>query len=347
MKILKYVLLLLLLTAVSMTVFVATQDGRFSIENEREIELPKSTVFNYIADLKNWDTWHTDNKQKSVVDSVSRGIGGALQYGDIKVYTRKYFPNDSLTFALENRPGIAEYQFKFIDNNDGGSKVKLRTSGEMDFLTKLKVLFRGKETILGEYNRKALNDINYFLTRELSTFSVQNVGLVHLPETFYIKKYVESDLNNLGMSIFGAIESLQKFVKDNPDIKVKDNPFSIFSEVDFISGKLSYEVCLPITEEIYTSDGSDIISGKQAATYGYKTIMVGDYSHSDKAWAENAQAVEEYGLTPHPTIKSISVYNTSILDTQKPSEWVTEIITPVNETVLPEKVNRDTAVIPQ
>lgn len=347
MKILKYTLLLLLLIAVSLTVFVATQDEKFSVESEKVIAFPKSTIFNYIADLKNWDTWHPDNKDKSVIDSVSRGIGGALQYGNIKVDTQKYFPNDSLTFSLENRPEISTYQFKFMDNNDGASTVKLQTSGEMDFWTKFKVLFRGKEAVLGEYNTKVLNDINYFLTRELSTFSVQNVGLVYLPETFYIKKHVESDLNNLGMSIFDAIESLKKFVNNNPDIQIKDNPFSIFSEVDFISGKLSYEVCLPITEEIYTSSGSDIISGKQAATYGYKTIMVGDYSHSDKAWAENAKAVEEYRLTPHPTIKSISVYNTSVLDTRKPSEWVTEIVTPVNETVLPEKVIPDTIVTPQ
>ena len=344
MKVLKYILLLLLLIAVSLTVFVATQESKFTIESEKEINLPKSTIFNYIGDLKNWETWHADNPQKSTVDSLRRGKGSALQYGKIRVNTREYFPNDSLTFGIENQSKISAYQFKFVENESGRSLVKLKTSGEMDFWTKLSVLFKGKESVLGKYNHKVLNDINHFLTRELSTVSVQNVGLVLLPETYYIKKHVQSNLNDLGMSIFEAIESLQKFVKNNPDIKVKDNPFSIFSEVDFISGKLSYEVCLPIEEEIFTSAGSDIISGMQPATYGYKTILVGDYSHSDKAWDANAQAVEEYGLTPHDTIRSISVYNTSILDTQKPSEWVTEVITPVNETKLPEKAIPDTMV---
>ena len=100
MKTLKYALLLLLLVTVSLTVFVATQDEKFSIESEKVIELPKSTVFNYVADLKNWDTWHPDNKNKSLIDSISRGIGSILQYGNIKVHTQKYFLNDSLTFSL-------------------------------------------------------------------------------------------------------------------------------------------------------------------------------------------------------------------------------------------------------
>ncbi len=341
MKILKYILLLLVLVAISVTVFVATQDGKYTIKNEREINLPKSTVFNYIADLKNWDTWHPDATQKSEVDSIYRGLGGSLQWGDVQVKLNKYHPNDSLAFVFENQPSLSEYLFSFAEKNEG-TVLTLKSSGEMDFMTKLQVLFQGKDAVLGEANVKTLNDINYFLTRELSTFSVQNVGLILLPETFYIKKEVESDLKNLGMSIFGAIESLKKFVKDNPDIKISGDPFSVFSEVDFISGKLHYEVCLPIKDEIFTSPGSDIISGKHEATYGYKTIMVGDYSHSDKAWAENALAVEEYGLTPHESIKSISVYNTSVLDTQKPSEWVTEIITPVNESTLPEKTTTDT-----
>ena len=53
MKILKYLFLLLLLSLVALTVFVATQKGIFSVERSKVINSPKATVYNYVNDFRN------------------------------------------------------------------------------------------------------------------------------------------------------------------------------------------------------------------------------------------------------------------------------------------------------
>ena len=48
MKIIKYVFLLLLLGAIAVTVFIATQEGKYDIKEERLIKVPQTVLFNYI-----------------------------------------------------------------------------------------------------------------------------------------------------------------------------------------------------------------------------------------------------------------------------------------------------------
>ena len=55
MKIIKYVFLLLLLSAIAVTVFIATQEGKYDIKEERVIKVPKTVLFNYINEYRNWE----------------------------------------------------------------------------------------------------------------------------------------------------------------------------------------------------------------------------------------------------------------------------------------------------
>jgi hypothetical protein len=54
MRILKYILLLILLALVGITVYVATQKGDFEVSKSSVIKTPRTTVFDYINDFKNW-----------------------------------------------------------------------------------------------------------------------------------------------------------------------------------------------------------------------------------------------------------------------------------------------------
>src|SRR5690606_2245533 len=97
---------------------------------------------------------------------------------------------------------------------------------------------------------------------------------------------------------------------------------------------VNYSVCLPITTQIFTNEDSDIIGGKTESFYAYKTFLTGDYSHSEKAWLKNKEAITINKLTINDKIKPISIFKKTILDSNKPSEWITEILTPVNESVI-------------
>ena len=56
MRIAKYLFLLLLLICGTVSVFVATKDGKYTVEKTKIIDVPKDIAFKYTADLKNWDS---------------------------------------------------------------------------------------------------------------------------------------------------------------------------------------------------------------------------------------------------------------------------------------------------
>lgn len=81
MKILKYIFLLLLLSLVALTVFVATQKGIFTVERSKVINSPKATVYNYINDFRNYEdfeSWSvTDPSIKMTFPNKTAGNGAS------------------------------------------------------------------------------------------------------------------------------------------------------------------------------------------------------------------------------------------------------------------------------
>ena len=338
MKILKYILLVLVLCLISLTVFIATKSSEYTFTKSKEIELPQHTLFSFVSDYKNWNAWYPElNPEEAVqIDSISKGVNSGFHFNDLQVKTTGFYANDSLSQQITHAKNTQSSTFLFTKTAKG-TKVTWTVSGEMDFITKFKAFFSGgAENVLGHFYEKGLNNINHYLTKEIAAYSIESNGIVTFPTTYYIKQNVISNIDELGGKIFSSMQSMKKFVEEN-HLQLNGSPFTIFENIDLNSGQVSYAVCLPIKDEIYTSEGSDIISGKIESFYGYKTILKGDYSHSDKAWNENRSAIAKYKLTENTTLKPISIYKNSILNSNKPSEWITEILTPVVESyVMPE-----------
>ena len=79
MKILKYIFLLIVLLSIGGSVFIATQKSNFKIKKFIVINSPKSAVFNYINDYKNWQNWYVWEKDNSTIKLIyskkTSGIG--------------------------------------------------------------------------------------------------------------------------------------------------------------------------------------------------------------------------------------------------------------------------------
>ena len=105
MRILKYIFLLILLSLVGITVYVATQKGDFEVTRSNIIKTPRSTVFDYVNDYKNWESfgsWMTKNSDiKFNYEKNSIGLGASCTFdngsdeGSIKTCWLK--ENDSLS----------------------------------------------------------------------------------------------------------------------------------------------------------------------------------------------------------------------------------------------------------
>ena len=97
MRILKYLFLLLILFFIGLTVFVTTQKGEYNIIRSKVIKTPRATVFNYVNDYRNWETFASWSKEDAEIkfkyNKITSGKGASYSWkgynseGNIKTLT--------------------------------------------------------------------------------------------------------------------------------------------------------------------------------------------------------------------------------------------------------------------
>lgn len=342
MKILKYIFLLLLLTAVTVTVFLATQKGDFTIERSRVIKAPKTALFNYINDYKNWEdfgSWFVDNPETTIqLGETTSGKNGSLSWtnndnqGDMK--TLGITNTDEIRQKLNYDGSLIDSQISFKDTV-GGTKVTWKTKGEMSFYLKVyTALNGGADKIIGTIYEKTLLNLDKILVFETNTYSIKVNGVVKKPEVFYIRQTFTTEIAKITRNARIVIPKLAEFSETN-GIASNGKPFIIYHTYDIETGLAKISVCLPINKEIFTSSGSDILTGKLTAFEAVKTTINGDYSHREEAFTKTQQFITTEKLSPDTTWSHLEVYVMSKQDVKNPSKWITEIYYPLKEKVIP------------
>lgn len=336
MKILKYILIIAALAVVFLTVYIATGNSNYEINTKRNTELSNQRLFRYVNNLQNFGDWNpwNNNASEFKIDSIYKGVNAKVKWNGNEAFIKKVNPTDTI-FLNMNVSG-SDYQTKmyFVEQN-GKTTIHWNVKGNLSFSDKFKIFFKGTpETVIAPIFEEGLVKIHKNITESLKKFTIKNEGLVMIPEMFYIKQTVESDIENLGDKIFESMEHMNNFAK-NFDLEPYGSPFTMFENINMLSGSVRYSVCLPIKNFFSTAEGSDVVCEKLPAFHGYKTILTGDYIHSNKAWDEVKKEIAAKKLTQRIDLKPISIYKTSILTSQKTNEWVTEFIIPVNETFIP------------
>ena len=168
MRILKYLFLLLLLSLVALSIFIATQKGDFTVERSKIINSPKSAVFNYVNDYKNWEdfgSWAVEDPEMKIsYPQNTIGKGGSYSWegkegnGDMKTIFVK--ENDSISQKM-NFNGTSSDVFWSFKDTVGGTKVTWKTKGKMSFLFKVYTAFNGGvEKIIGKMYEKSLANLD-------------------------------------------------------------------------------------------------------------------------------------------------------------------------------------------
>lgn len=342
MKILKYIFLLLLLTAITVTVFLATQKGDFVIERSRIIKAPKTALFNYINEYKNWQdfgSWLVNNPETTVTfGETTSGKNGSFSWsnndnqGDIK--TLGVTKTDEIRQKLNYDGSLIDSQISFKDTI-GGTKVTWKTKGKMSFYLKVyTTLNGGADKIIGTIYEKTLLNLDKILVFETNTYSIKVNGVVQKPETFYIRQTFTSEISKITRNARIVIPKLIEFSSAN-GIANNGKPFIIYHTFDTVAGLAKISVCLPINKEIFTSSGSDILTGKLEGFEAVKTTLNGDYSHRDEVITKTQQFINTEKLKAETSWSHLEVYTTSKQDVNSPSKWVTEFYYPLKAKVIP------------
>ena len=174
MKILKYIFLLILLAFFALSVFIATQKGDFEVERSKIIKSPKSTVFNYVNDYRNWEnfgSWKIDDpKMQFIYPANTIGKGGSYSWngtdGSGKIKTVALIDNQSIAQKMDYSGSLSEVNWTFKDTI-GGTKVTWRSKGTMNFGFKIYTIFQGgADKVIGSMYERSLANLDKSLDFE-------------------------------------------------------------------------------------------------------------------------------------------------------------------------------------
>ena len=356
MKILKYLFLLLLLSLVALSIFVATQKGDFTVERSKVINSPKAAVYNYVNDYKNWEdfgSWITQDPEMKITypkNTIGKGASysweGKEGNGSMKTIFVK--ENDSIAQKM-NYEGTDSNVFWSFKDTVGGTKVTWKTTGKMSFLFKIYTAFNGGvDKVIGGMYEKSLANLDKTLDYEINTYAVKVDGLVKKPETFYLRQTFTSEISKVIKNFRIVAPKIITFCEKN-NLPLAGKPFVIYHTYDLVNGLAKISICVPIKTPIYTSEGSDLLTGKLEAYEAVKTTLTGDYSHITQALDKAKAYRNAKQIVADPSLSHIEVYTTSKTDTKSPSKWVTEIYYPTKPILVAKPINvvpTKTQVIP-
>lgn len=336
MKILKYFLIIVVLSLVFLSVFIATEKSEYEIQVTHQTELSEQRLFRYVENLENFKDWNpwTTTSNNYQLDTLSKGKNAKIFWGENLVHITDSKANDFVEILMEVEGNIYNTKMYFNSKNDT-TDILWKINGHLSFTEKIEVFFQGTpETLMAPSFDKGLRAIVHHLNQSIENYSIKSENLILFPETIYIKQMVTSNIESLGDKIFKSMEHLNTFA-ENFELEPYGAPLTMFENIDLQSGNVKYAVCMPIKNFFSTAAGSDVVCEQIEAFYGFKVVLNGDYVHSDKAWKEAKKQVEQLHLTQRTDIKPIAVFKKSILNIQKPDQWITEFIIPVNETFIP------------
>lgn len=311
MKIAKYLFLLTLLLAGTISVFVATKEGKYSIEHKKVIEVSRDIVYKYVADGKNWDSINPWTGEKFIIKSTEK------------------VPNESISQQIILNDIENQLRLEFRDTLKNKTLAIWSTKGNLSFQDKfLSIIGKGKKNDFEDRFEEGLSAINKTLTREINSFSLKIDGFVKRDTVFYIQRPLVSKKEQIPMMIKYHLPKLQK-VLSSTGTPTNGNPFLIYHAQDSSKNQFKYSIAIPIKKKIYTSSESDIITGQINPSSTLKATVKGNYIHLQKGLETLYKELPKYKLEISDKFKYLEVISKNPTTDKSASNWLTEIYLPV------------------
>lgn len=339
MQIAKYIFLLLLLSLVALSIFIATEKGEFTLEKSKIINSKKSLVFGYANDLINWKDWNSLVFEDSLVNikysenTVGKGSfciwNGKEGNGDLKTTGLK--ENDKILQAVNFNGNSADILMVFKDTL-GKTKVTLKVKGKMSFTSKVRTLFNSIDHIFGLIFEKSLINLDKKLDYEINTYNVNVSGVVKKTQAFYLAQSFTCKFSKVDKNSKIVFSKITSFCNDN-NITIHGKPFVIYHNYDTTKKLTKISICIPINKPIFITHGSEILSDTLKSFEAVKTTLRGDYSHIGKALDTTLKYFKKNNLKPNPEFSRLEVYSIGKNEIRNPSKWKTEIYFPTKPKV--------------
>jgi hypothetical protein len=338
MKIIKYIFTIFLLLCSAFFVFIATQKNDYKITRQKEINVEKENLYNYINDFSTWKDWFDlkdfdkSVKQTFTVKTSEKNPSLTWKSSTIngKITTIKTIPSDTIYQNILIGDDIHKITWCFTSNNKT-TKVNWSMEGKSSFKWKLNNFLKsGIDDIYGGLFESGLSQIEQNLIAELSSFKITQNGIVSKNTSYFIQQKDSCKIDNFLKNYQEIVESTKQFAKTN-NFKTINLPFVIINERNNIDNYIIYSVCIATENEILISDENKITSGYFDDYIAYKTTLTGNYIHLESARKKTEKSILESDYVIDTNRNYIEIYKISLTETKNESKWVTEIYYPIKK----------------
>ena len=342
MKLLKYLFLLFVLALFATAVFIATLKGEFDVERSIVINSPRATVFSYVNDFRNWETFGSWKKEDPSMSfdypKNTVGKGGSYSWsgddneGEMKTTTvvSNQFIGQKMNYS--GTEAVVSWKFK---DTIGGTKVTWKAKGVMNFGLKVNTIFSGGASqVFGSMYEKSLANLGKTIDYEMRTYKIKVNGSTKKSGTFYVSQTITSKISNVPNNLRILIPRMTNFFAKSK-LVMYGKPFVIYHQYDLANDFTKLSVCIPIKEEIHIQAGSDMSSGLLLPFSSVKTTLIGDYSHNKEAVEKTIEYIKRNNLSQNTDVPRIEVYTRNMVHVANPSQWITEIYLPVKAVATP------------
>jgi hypothetical protein len=345
MKITKYILLLLLLLSIAFIVFIATQPNEYEIKREKIIATSNDNVFNYVNDITTWEDWFNlkdlDPSTTLNYTSITSGINSGLTWNSStsngKIKTTDFILNKSINQDFYLNQDLHKIYWVFTETNKG-TKVNWSMKGKLSFKWKFNALLNnGMDDVFGDIFQKGIDQIEKYLVNELESMKITHHGIVTKHATNFIQQKDSCSIDDFQLKSKKMLQNMIDFVENN-EIKLSGLPFVMIDKRDESLNFIKFAMCVPVEEEILTTEGSEISGNHFEEFLAFKTTLTGDYNHLKKARRKATEEFTKLDYVLDNNNKYIEIYKTSLPKVKNPSQWETEIYFPVKKKVIKPKI---------
>ncbi len=341
MKILKYLLFLLLIAIIAGSIYVATKDGAYKIEETRVINAPAPLLFNEVNDFSTWKNWSAWKNGDDIIIELSeepQGQGAVMSWKSTEMRDGTITNTEVIPFStiqqqldLDIRIGESGSDMYWIfEPSNEGTQVTWGIEGNQSFKEKLSYILQDQD--LNEIFRPKLEEglegLEREIIRQMELYSINVDGVTQHGGGYYMYTTTATRMNEVNQKAAEMIEQVSLYMENN-NISISGKPFVIYNQRDEQNGTTIFSAAVPTPSQMITPAGSPVLAGYLEPQKVVKTTLRGNRKNALEAWEATYSYIQENGYQVDPEGTPFEVYITNPADEQNPARLVTEIYIPI------------------
>jgi effector-binding domain-containing protein len=344
MKIIKYLFFLILIGLIAGSIYIATKDGNYQIEESTTINAPLPVVFNEVNNFKNWEAWGPwmDDSDDLILAYSDTTIGEGASYswksekmGDGSISTTKAIPDSTIeqeiTIVSKYGETKSDGYWKF-DKIEEGTKVTWGIKGRQSFMEKMAFAFTDSSytQMMRPMISEGLEKLKLVTLDKMESYSINVDGVTQFGGGFYMYTTTASKISQIQFKMREMFTEVSRYMENN-NISVQGDPFVIYNDWDEQNNNAIYSAGRFTPSLVITPAESPVLNGMMPVQKVVKTSLKGDYKNLKEAWDEAYNYLEKNNLQATPDSHPFEVYKTNPEITLNPAKWITEIYIPVSD----------------